>query len=63
MLRRSLWDHKSTDPGVADEAHFLSDAYLQERLHHLHDKAGDYEIGHRTLYHVHQRVAERYYQA
>ena len=31
-------------------------------MQHLWSKEGDYEIGHRTLYHVHQRVAESYYQ-
>ena len=40
----------------------LADAALQERLHRLHDKAGDYPIRHRTLYDVHQRVAETYVQ-
>ncbi|MBL8385164.1 MAG: FAD-dependent monooxygenase [Burkholderiales bacterium] len=43
-----------------DEALLLSDGYIQERLHHLHDKAGAYEIGHRSLYAVNQRVAETY---
>ena len=38
----------------------LEDASLQERLHRLHDKPGDYRIRHRTLYDVHQRVAETY---
>ena len=38
----------------------LEDACLQERLHRLHDKPGDYRIRHRTLYDVHQRVAETY---
>ena len=45
-----------------DEAYLLSDEFIQERLHHLWDKEGDYEIGHRTLYNVNQRVAETYYQ-
>ncbi|MEP5763654.1 MAG: NAD(P)/FAD-dependent oxidoreductase [Halieaceae bacterium] len=58
-LWRVLWP---TDPANSDESHYLSDEYLQERLHHLYDKEGDYDIGHRTLYHVHQRVAERYCQ-
>lgn len=40
----------------------LEDACLQERLHRLHDKPGDYRIRHRTLYDVHQRVAETYVQ-
>jgi 3-(3-hydroxy-phenyl)propionate hydroxylase len=57
-LWRVLWP---TDRSQGDD-HYLRDAFLQERLHHLYDKPGDYEIGHRTLYHVHQRVAETYYQ-
>jgi 3-(3-hydroxy-phenyl)propionate hydroxylase len=40
----------------------LSDDFIQERLHHLYNKAGDYDIGHRTLYKVNQRVAETYYK-
>ena len=32
----------------------LSDDFIQERLHHLYNKAGDYDIGHRTLYKVNQ---------
>lgn len=48
-----------TDPD-ANEEYLLSDANVQERLHHLFDKPGDYEVGHRTLYRVHQRVATNY---
>ncbi|MCZ8132875.1 MAG: FAD-dependent monooxygenase [Steroidobacteraceae bacterium] len=48
-----------TDPAARD-ADLLSDAFIQERLHHLVDKPGDYEIGHRTLYRVHQRVAAKW---
>ena len=53
---RVLWP---TESGISDEV-YLSDDFLQERFHALHDKDGDYELGHRTLYHVHQRVAETY---
>jgi 3-(3-hydroxy-phenyl)propionate hydroxylase len=45
-----------------DEALLLSDEFIQERLHHLWGKEDDYDIGHRTLYNVNQRVAESYYQ-
>jgi 3-(3-hydroxy-phenyl)propionate hydroxylase len=58
-LWRVLWP---TDPGCDDEEKYLGDAFIQDRLQHLHAKEGDYDIGHRTLYHVHQRVAECYYQ-
>ena len=58
-LWRVLWPTAPAD----DDAICLSNTYLQQRLHHLYDKKGSYELGHRTLYHVHQRVAETYYQA
>jgi len=45
-----------------DDQYLLSDRHVQERLHHLYDKSGDYDIGHRTLYNVHQRVSETYIQ-
>jgi 3-(3-hydroxy-phenyl)propionate hydroxylase len=48
-----------TTPGESEEK-LLSDAYIQERLHHLAPKSGDFVIGHRTLYDVHQRVASTY---
>ena len=51
----------TTPENADDEAYLLSDAFIQERLHHLWDKEGDYDIGHRTLYNVNQRVAETYY--
>jgi len=51
-----------TTPETAqDEDKLLSDEFIQARLHHLYDKDGDYDIGHRTLYAVNQRVAETYY--
>ena len=45
-----------------EEAYLLSDAHVQARLKHLHNKGSDYPIGHRTLYKVHQRVSETYVQ-
>jgi len=48
-----------TVPKDTDEK-LLSDEHIQERLHYLADIEGDYEIGHRTLYKVHQRVASTY---
>jgi 3-(3-hydroxy-phenyl)propionate hydroxylase len=38
----------------------LSDASIQKRLQRVFQKTGDYEIRHRTIYNVHQRVADRY---
>jgi 3-(3-hydroxy-phenyl)propionate hydroxylase len=52
----------TTPENEGDEEYLLSDAFIQQRLQHLHKKEGDYEIGHRTLYNVNQRVAETYYQ-
>lgn len=51
----------TTPDNENDEALLLSDEFIQERLHHLYDKDGDYDIWHRSLYAVNQRVAERYY--
>ncbi len=55
---RVLWP---VDPAAdADAQRQLSEGALQERLQRLHRKPGDYAIRHRTLYDVHQRVAETY---
>ena len=56
---RVLWP---TDPLHPEPSTYLADGYLQERLHRLYDKPGDYDIRHRCLYDVHQRVAESYYR-
>jgi 3-(3-hydroxy-phenyl)propionate hydroxylase len=42
------------------EADVLSDASIQARLQRVHRHPSPYEIRHRTLYSVHQRVAETY---
>lgn len=44
----------------ADEQHLLSDDFVQTRLQRLHARDTPYEIGHRTLYRVHQRVSNTY---
>ena len=44
----------------ADAEGHLAEAALQQRLQRLHRKSGNYHIRHRTLYDVHQRVAETY---
>ncbi|MEX0827381.1 MAG: NAD(P)/FAD-dependent oxidoreductase [Haliea sp.] len=51
----------ATPDSENDETFLLSDVFIQERLHHLYNKRGDYDIAHRTLYSVNQRVAETYY--
>lgn len=55
-LWRVLWP---TEPDVPDEV-YLSEDHIQNRLQALHPKDGSYQVGHRTLYNVHQRVAETY---
>jgi 3-(3-hydroxy-phenyl)propionate hydroxylase len=52
----------TTPENEHDEALLLSDAFIQERLHHLYDKDGDFEIRHRSLYPVNQRVAESWFR-
>lgn len=48
-------------PKSAEEERWvLSDEHVQARLQHLYAKSEAYEIGHRTLYNVHQRVSETY---
>lgn len=48
-----------TDPNTPDEE-ILSDEYLQKRLKMVSKEDRDHVISHRTLYGVHQRVAETY---
>ena len=49
-----------TDPAIENDALWLSDAWIQARLHHMAPHDQDYEIIHRTVYRVHQRVARTY---
>ena len=42
------------------DAEIISDASIERRLQRVHAKSARYEIAHRTLYPVHQRVAQRY---
>jgi 3-(3-hydroxy-phenyl)propionate hydroxylase len=55
-LWRILWP---TEQSISD-AHYLSEDHIQSCLQALNPKDGAYDIGHRTLYNVHQRVAETY---
>ncbi len=52
----------TTPDNENDEELLLSDEFIQARLHHLYDKEGDYDIWHRSLYPVNQRVAETYFK-
>lgn len=61
MLKtRDLWRVQFPTSAQADPAQLLSDDFIEDRLQHLCPKPGRYEIEHRTLYKVHQRVAETY---
>lgn len=56
----SLWRVQFPTAPETDPDELLSEKYIQDRLQRLHPKEGDYDIHHRTLYRVHQRVAETY---
>lgn len=61
MLKtRDLWRVQVPTSGDDDPEMLLSDAFIEDRLQHLHPRNGPYEVVHRTLYKVHQRVAETY---
>ena len=61
LLKTSaLWRVLIPTPIDEDDARFLTDEFIQSRLHRLADNDGDFDIHHRTLYRVHQRVAETY---
>ena len=61
LLRvRDVWRAMFPARAEESEAEILSDASIERRLQRVHAKAGRYEIAHRTLYSVHQRVAQSY---
>lgn len=62
LRTEKIWRVLFPTEGTEDPDHILSDDFIQDRLQHLHNKDGDYDIGHRTLYNVNQRVAETYHQ-
>ena len=51
-----------TDPKIENDALWLSDGWIQDRLHHMAPHDRDYEIVHRSVYRVHQRVASTYHR-
>ena len=55
-----LWRIQVPTPIAADPEMLLSDSFIEERLQRLLPQDNPYEIHHRTLYKVHQRVAETY---
>jgi len=61
LLRvRDMWRAMFPTRAEESEADILSDASIERRLQRVHARSGRYEITHRTLYSVHQRVAENY---
>jgi 3-(3-hydroxy-phenyl)propionate hydroxylase len=61
LLRvRDVWRVMFPTRPEENEADILSKASIERRLQKVHAQRGRYEIAHRTLYSVHQRVAESY---
>jgi len=61
LLRvRDVWRAMFPTRAEESEADILSDASIERRLQRVHAKPTRYEVAHRTLYSVHQRVAETY---
>jgi 3-(3-hydroxy-phenyl)propionate hydroxylase len=63
LLRvRDVWRAMFPARAEESEAGILSDDSIEARLQRVHARSGRYQIAHRTLYSVHQRVAESYRQ-
>jgi 3-(3-hydroxy-phenyl)propionate hydroxylase len=61
LLRvREVWRCMFPVPPEMSEAEVLSDAYIESRLQRVFSRSERYALAHRTLYSVHQRVAQRY---
>ena len=61
LLRvRDVWRAMFPARPEESEADILSDASIERRLQRVHARSARYEVAHRTLYSVHQRVAETY---
>src|SRR3954463_10318427 len=61
LLRvRDVWRAMFPTRAEESEAEILSDAAIERRLQRVHARPTRYEIAHRTLYSVHQRIAETY---
>ena len=57
---RGLW--RTLFPAFSDESEedLLSESVIQRRMNRVVETGGSYEVRHRTLYHIHQRVAATY---
>lgn len=60
LKTRDLWRMLVPTPIDQRAERFLTDDYIEERLQRIVPQDQPYDIAHRTLYRVHQRVAERY---
>ena len=61
LLRvRDVWRAMFPTRAEESEADILADEAIERRLQRVHARSGRYEIVHRTLYSVHQRVAQTY---
>lgn len=61
LLKTSdLWRVLIPTPIEESDARFLTDEFIQDRLHRLAENDVNFDIHHRTLYRVHQRVATTY---
>src|SRR3989440_3009133 len=61
LLRvRDVWRAMFPTRAQESEADILSDASIERRLQRVYAKSAPYALAHRTLYSVHQRVAETY---
>ena len=55
-----LWRVLIPVPDTLADGAITSDQYTQQSLQRITAKDGDYEVRHRTIYRVHQRVAKQY---
>jgi 3-(3-hydroxy-phenyl)propionate hydroxylase len=60
LRTRDLWRVLFPTEPDDDETTLLADASIQARLQRLIGRHGPFEVAHRTLYNVHQRVATSY---
>lgn len=57
---KGMWRVVFPAPPQASQDELFDEASVQRRIHGFNPKSGDYDVYHRNLYDVHQRVASRY---
>ena len=60
QVHTDLWRAMFPTRPDEDDDELLTDAHIQARMARVHDKGSPYEVVHKTLYNVHQRVADTY---